>query len=195
METQNFGSRPTQNRTQNSSEFPNGAIVIYGLHGKCSILAIETKTVSGEAIRFYKLEQQKSNLSRSNRNEPAIWVPVAHAIEKGLRAPLNSSDVESVMNILNSREYYFDLKAPWSQALPKIEATIKSEGAIGLAKAVSYLFVLRKKSHVPSSDAMKYSETVNKLLFREIAEATGNQAKTLEELAQKQMRHKLTLDH
>ena len=78
--------------TQGSTEVPqtrffSGSFVIYAMHGKCHVLGTETRTLSGVPILFYKLEVKKSSFSRSNKHEPAIWVPVANAKDRGLRAP------------------------------------------------------------------------------------------------------------
>ena len=70
------------------SEFTPGSVVVYGFHGLCSVLSIEERAVSGESIRFYKLQVQKSALSRSKKLEPAIWLPVHSAKKAGLRPPV-----------------------------------------------------------------------------------------------------------
>ena len=71
-----------------TGEFVPGAIVAYGLHGKCVVTAIETRTVGGQSMRFYRLDILKSALSRSTRQEPSIFIPVEHARSKGLRLML-----------------------------------------------------------------------------------------------------------
>src|ERR1700733_8843100 len=101
METQT----PFEEVSQN--EFLPGSTVIYAMHGKCYVLGTETRSMGGESIRFYKLELKKSTLSRSSRLEPAIWVPVATAKDRGLRAPMTKNEAEVAMKILLSREYYF----------------------------------------------------------------------------------------
>ena len=81
-----------------------GTTVVYGMHGKCVVRAVESRQHAGEAIAFYKLEPQKSALSRSTRQEPAIWVPLATAQERGLRAPVDADSAQEVLKILASRE-------------------------------------------------------------------------------------------
>ena len=60
----------------------------------------------GQSQKFYKLEVQKSPLSRSNRFEPAIWVPVATAKARGIRAPMTLADLDQAFEIFASREHY-----------------------------------------------------------------------------------------
>jgi RNA polymerase-interacting CarD/CdnL/TRCF family regulator len=176
------------------TEFLPGSFVIYAMHGKCHIISTETRTLSGVPILFYKLEVKKSALSRSAKQEPAIWVPVANAKDRGLRAPMSSAEAEAAMKILLTREYYFQVNEPWSSIQHKLENTIRLEGGVGLAKVASYLYVLTRKQIVPSSEVCKLKETVFKLLFKELGEALGELPKTLEEKANKGLRTKLLPD-
>jgi RNA polymerase-interacting CarD/CdnL/TRCF family regulator len=178
-----------------SREFQAGMSIIYGLHGKCTITGIESRSHDGKEIRFYKLEVQRSNLSRSSRREPAIWVPISTAKEKGLRLPLSKDEADDVMNVLSSREYYFPVNEPWSASQLKLETSVRLEGAIGLAKAASFLHVLKRRQVVPSSDLLRLQESVNKLLIRELSEALGEQPKVLEDKIAKLMRQKLNPDN
>ncbi len=171
--------------------FQPGAPVIYAMHGKCAVVGVETRQAGGETVEFYKLEVQKSALSRSTRQEPAIWVPVANARERGLRAPMQTDDVDAVFKVINSREYYFNANDPWAAVQPKLESTIRTEGGIGLAKVLSYLCVLKKKQIVPSQEVTRLYETVSKLLLRELSEITGETNRVLEDRIAKGMRQKL----
>lgn len=176
------------------TEFLPGSSVIYAMHGKCHVLGTEVRNLGGKSIRFYKLELKKSSLSRSTRQEPAIWVPVDTAKDQGLRAPMSRSEAEDVIKILQNREYYFKTNEPWTTVHPKLEAIIRTEGGIGLAKVASYLYVLKKRQVVPSSEVTKLQDAVHKLLFRELAEALQDNPKLLEEKISKGFRVKLTPD-
>jgi uncharacterized protein YcgL (UPF0745 family) len=107
---------------------------------------------------------------------------------------MSSADVESVTAILSNREYYFDLREPWNQVLPQLEACIRREGAIGLAKVESYLYVLKKKEIVPQPEVARFSESVNRLLLREMSDVLGETPKQIEERLARPMRHKLSPD-
>ncbi len=172
--------------------FALGVTVIYGVHGKCSITAIENRVISGEAMSFYKLEVQKPPLSRSTRNEPAIWVPVASANAQGLRVPVTAVEVDDILTMLASREYFFPITDNWSVVQPKLETTIRLEGCKGLAKVLSYLFVLKRKQIVPTHEVSRMDELVTKLLLRELSDALGESIRSLEERLNKLLRQKLT---
>lgn len=178
--------------TSQTSAFEPGTTVIYGLHGKCTVLGVETRESGGQAQSFYKLEVQKSNLSRSTRQEPAIWVPLPSARSKGLRLPVtDAGEAERVYSTIQSREYYFPLEEAWSASQPKLEATIRDEGAVGLAKVLSFLHVLKRKQVVPAPEVNRLYETVSKLLLRELSEATGEPLRAIEDRIARSLRQKL----
>ncbi len=175
-------------------EFLPGSSVIYAMHGKCYVTGTESRSHSGKIIRFYKLEVRRPTLSRSLRQEPAIWVPVHTAKEQGLRAPMNTAEAENAMQILLSREYFFKWNESWSTLHTKLESTIRLEGGLGLAKVASCLYVLKRKMVAPPSEIIKLQESVHKLLFKELADATGETMRSLEEKASRGLRSKLTPD-
>ncbi|OFZ22428.1 MAG: hypothetical protein A2X94_01215 [Bdellovibrionales bacterium GWB1_55_8] len=176
---------------ENSERYQVGATVVYGLHGKCTITRVETRQISGESVEFYRMEVQKSPLSRSSKAEPAIWVPVANAIDKGVRHPASKGAAASALQILSNREYYFSLKDPWHIMHPRLEAVIRQEGVIGLAKAASYLHVLKTHTAAPSRDILKMRENVNRLLLRELSDALDEPISNVESRVAVMMRRKL----
>jgi RNA polymerase-interacting CarD/CdnL/TRCF family regulator len=105
------------------------------------------------------------------------------------------TEAEKVYAIINSREYYFPLDDAWSASQPKLEATIREEGAVGLAKAISFLHVLKRKQIVVSSEVNRLYETVGKLLLRELSEATGEPARAIEDKIARSLRQKLIPNH
>jgi RNA polymerase-interacting CarD/CdnL/TRCF family regulator len=178
-----------------STPFTPGTVVVYGMHGKCTVLGIETRQIGGESLTLYKLEVLKSALSRSTRREPAIWVPVSKAAETGLRAAIGETEIEAVYKTFESREYYFNAGEAWHLIQPKLEHSIRVEGAQGLAKVWSYLFVLKRKQVVAAPEVAKMLELVSKLLIREISDVTQQHSKSIEEKIQKMLKHKLQPDN
>jgi RNA polymerase-interacting CarD/CdnL/TRCF family regulator len=179
---------------QTPTEFTPGTAVVYGMLGKCSVTSVENREINGETIRFYKLEVQKSALSRSTRQEPAIWIPVASARERGLRPVMTKEDAENVLSILSNREYYFPVNEPWSVTQPKLEACIRAEGSVGLAKVNSFLYVVKRRQIVPASEVTKFHESVNKLMLRELSDTLGEPVRVLEERINKGLRQKMIPD-
>lgn len=181
-------------------QFSPGTTVIYGLHGRCKVSAIETRSIGGTEARFYRLEVQKlgiiKNPAHTKKPDPAIWVPVSTAQSLGLRLPISQTESENIFSILGNKEYYFPLNEEFSTIQPKVEAMIRNEGGAGLAKAVSYLFTLKKRQIVPSSEVTKMYDSVSKMLYRELSEALGGETiRSLDERITKMMRPKLSPDH
>jgi RNA polymerase-interacting CarD/CdnL/TRCF family regulator len=180
--------------SQSNNEIEIGTAVIYGLHGRCTITGVETRSLGGDTQRFYKLEKQKSPLSRSTRQDPAIWLPVSSASLRGLRSPMTQADIDAAFLIFSSREYYYSLKDQWHVVQEKIETAIRTEGSAGMAKALSFLFVLKKRQVVSHAEVTKLSEAIQKNFNREVSEITGETAKQIEEKMNKAMRSKLFAD-
>ena len=175
--------------------FEPGTAVIYGIHGKCSVLSVERRITDGKTIQYYKLEPVKSSFSRSQKQEPSIWVPVNTAQERGLRAPMTAAEAEACMDLVKNREYFFNLDQPWSALQPQLEACIRTEGALGLTKVLSFLFVMRKRLAAPPTEATRMYETISKLLLREMAEALQQTPRAIEDQIAKAIRTKLTASH
>jgi RNA polymerase-interacting CarD/CdnL/TRCF family regulator len=198
--SQNFSDRANSQNAAlvaalaSNSEIPVGSVVVYAMHGKCTISAVETRALAGETLRLYKLEVQKSALSRSTRQEPAIWVPVSSAKVRGIRSPMSTEDVEKAFQILSTREYYLSSNEAWHISQSKIEALVRTEGSIGIAKALSFLFVLKRKQVVPYPEVNRLNETIQKQFAKEISELTGETIKSIEERIAKAMKNKLLAD-
>lgn len=178
-----------------NGEFTLGSSVVYGMHGRCSVVSIETRSVGNESIPFYKLEIQKSALSRSNRREPAIWLPVNSARSRGLRPPMSVEQAEEVFAILENREYYFSTSESWSSIEPKLESSIRLEGHIGLGKVMSYLHVLKEKQIVTSPEVNRFRENFTRVLLRELSETLGEPIRAIETRVAKALKHKTLPDN
>ncbi|OFZ81497.1 MAG: hypothetical protein A2583_00035 [Bdellovibrionales bacterium RIFOXYD1_FULL_53_11] len=177
------------------TEYMPGATVIYGIHGKCTISSVEARQVGGNTLRFYKLEKVKSTFARTNRLEPAIWLPVTNARDRGLRLPMSAADVETAMAMICNREYYFPLAEPWLANQARIETTIRLEGFMGLAKAVSFTEVLKRRQVVPESELLRFNENVAKLFVREVCDATGKLPRDVYAEIERGIKHKLQPDN
>lgn len=196
MEETRLNPSSPQNQPASSepSEFAVGSEVVYALHGKGHIRSIEDRaTTPGAAQRFYKVEVQKSALSRSKKPDPAIWIPVDQALERGLRAPMSLETANSAIETLQSKEYFFSIDSAWSEVYPQLESCIRAEGGVGLAKVYSYLFVLMKKQLVPNPEVAKFFDGIQRQLMKELSEALHEAPRSIESRIAKGLRSK-TLD-
>jgi len=176
-------------------EFTEGTEVVYGLHGRCSIMGIETRKIAGEELKFYKLQKQRPLLSRAKKNDPAIWLPVRDAVKRGLRIPMTREEAETAFETLSSQEYFFSLDEKWKSIQPKLEDCIFTEGGRGLAKVVGYLYALKNKLIVPPPEVNRFFDATFRTLVRELAEIYEEPLRTIELKIEKAVEQKLRLDH
>lgn len=195
MENTTRATEPSTTSSAQDQPFAPGAVVVYGFHGKCQVAGIENRTISGRDVPFYRLEVQKSPLSRSSRPEPAIWLPVNTAGTQGLRTPMDRVQAEQALAILESREYYFPLSESWSTLQSKLESCLRAEGHLGLAKVYGFLQVLKKRQIVLSTEVSRFYENVSRLFMRELSEALNEPYRSLEVRITKLLRNKLHPDH
>lgn len=181
--------------TTKTDSFSVGTTVIYGTLGKCKVSSIETRTINGEEIPFYRLEPVRSTFSRSSRQDPSIWLPIASANKRGLRTPINAETAAALFELFSNREYFFSIHDEPSRVLPELEQAILTEGAIGLAKAYSFFYVIKRRQIVLPNEYAKLEESVQKLLMRELSEATDQPSRVVEEQITKLLRKKIQPDH
>ena len=176
-------------------EIKVGDIFRYGLFGRCRLLGTETKVLSGNTVAFYKLEPVKSSFSRSTRQEPSILLPVKTAIEHGLRGNMTTEQAEQIFLVLASRDYYFDINEPWHTVFSKLDYCARKEGAIGLAKALSYLHILRSRQIVTQKELSRIYDLLKKQLLNETSETLKMAPAEIEIKIDKALRSKLLSNH
>lgn len=186
------------NQQTSAERFEQGSSVIYGVHGRCRVDGIEEKTVGGQTIAFYRLSIEKpllpSNM-RPQKHEPSIFIPIQDAKRRGLRRVMSDVEIQEVLEILSSREYFFPLTTAWRELLPQLESEIEQGGAVGLAKVLSYTSVLKSRQVVPSSEVIKFHEKIEKVIVRELAELLELSIKEVEGDIHQRVQNKLLPDN
>lgn len=188
-------SAPAPNvQTPHDAPFQIQETVIYGALGRYTIVGLEYKHVGSYSQPFYKIERQRP--IKSAKKEPCIWVPVYSSVQQGMRRPLSKEKCTEIWKILESREYFVSIQQTAQQIQSQLENLIRTEGVIGLAKAVSALHVYKKKTVVPSTPLLRFFDQLYKMLTREILDVTeGLNPAQLEEKLQKAMKPKLAADN
>lgn len=173
--------------------FKKGDVVVYGVHGRCEVTGVETKTINKEKLKFYELRPVVTtpNMKADRR----FLIPVETAREAGLREELSAEDIPHILEIIQSPEYYFPLNSSWVDRNKVIELSIRTQGAEGLAKAVSHLYAYHEKNILPDPAATKTYQNLFRLLVREISIATAASVKDTEVLVTKTLSKKPLLDH
>lgn len=176
-------------------QFIKGDEVIYGLIGKCTIAEIESKKVGNEEHLFYRLERVKPAHLKAKRPEPQILLPLTKAEKTGLRKEISALELEKLYEIFSSRELFLPLNQTWAITLVALEQMIRAEGAFGLARAYSFLFVLQNRQHLLNAEQNRFFETVRHALFKELSDVTQRTFREIETEIHQLLKTKLKYDH
>lgn len=179
----------------NTFQFIKGDEVIYGLIGKCTIAEIETKKVGNEEQLFYRLERVKPAHLKAKRPEPQILLPLSKASQTGLRKEITSAELENLYELFSSREFFLPLDQNWPTTLVALEQMIRAEGAFGLARAYSFLYVLQNRQHLLNSEQNRFFDTVRHALFKELSDVTQRTIREIETEIHQLLKNKLKYDH
>ena len=176
-----------------SATFKVGDEVSYGIHGKCVVTAIETKTLGDKVVRFYQIKALRNPLAPKvvAKNTPAILIPISSAESNGLRNPMNKEQADLVLRTLADPDYHFNLNESWGLKQKVLEEALRKEGAIGLAKVVGHLHYIMKKDAAPRGEVLRFYESVLKHLVRELGDSLDIQSRDAENLIFKALRSKL----
>lgn len=174
-----------------------GDEVSYGLHGKCVITGIETKTLGANEVSFYQIRVLKNPITAKvpGKHEPSILIPVDTAPAKGLRHLMTKTDAETILKLLSEPDYHFELNGNWLAKQKLLEDVIRKEGAIGLAKVVGHVYVLLKQDAVPPSQVSRFYDNVYRIFLRELADAMDSTPKDIEPIVNRALRNKLSKDN
>ncbi|MGE4233855.1 MAG: CarD family transcriptional regulator [Bacteriovoracia bacterium] len=169
-----------------------GDKVSYGLHGTCLITAIEVKELTDGPVEFYQIKAVRNTIGNKGftLKDTNILIPVASADTKGLRPLMTKEECEQILRVLEDPEYYFELEETWVSKQKKLEEVLRKEGFLGLAKVVGHLFVVMSLDAVPSSEVVRFYDTVFKVLVREISDVMGLTIKETDTLVTKALRNK-----
>jgi RNA polymerase-interacting CarD/CdnL/TRCF family regulator len=180
-----------------SGGFEEGAAVVYGIHGRAQVAEIIIKNVGSKNLSFYRIQIQKNSINgiKTPKKDSSILIPVNSARKNGLRGLMSTDEAERALAILNGRDYYYSLQSHFHIMVPQLEAAATTEGGLGLAKVVSYLYTLKNRQVVASSEVSKTYDLYSKVLFRELAEVLNTTIKDIEDRTTKGLKSKLLADH
>lgn len=189
--------RPEQScaaQPSSSTSYEIGTELVYGVHGRHIVGAIEIKSIGGREVSVYRLDRVKSPLSRSAKQEPSIWLPIESAHSMGLRTPLDSHQADEIEKVLASAEHFLNPSEPWGIMYPKIDRMMRTEGLVGIAKAYGFLMVVKRRQVVAKQEVARLLESVSKVLFGEITALTQETRKDAETRINKLLKAKYTID-
>lgn len=156
--------------------FTPGETVIYGIHGKGTIVSVLKMNMGGIEEEFYKVKIE-SKLSKMSD----VLVPKKRASEMGLRRPLVQDDVlpffSQMAELVEVDISGFD----WEKEEKQIQALI-GEGKLGLAKAVSRLHQTLRAMPVPEPLVETTYKTLRSMAQVEITHALKKHHKNVRDM-------------
>lgn len=139
--------------------FSEGDMAVYPAHGVGVIKAVETQTVAGTDQQFYVLEILE--------NKMTIMIPVCSSETVGLRAIVNNSQVEEVIEILKDRTVEIGSQT-WNRRYRDYMEKIKTGSVHEVAAVLRDLFLLSVDKDL-SYGERKMLDTAKGLLIKELS--------------------------
>ncbi|MET0934224.1 MAG: CarD family transcriptional regulator [Mycetocola sp.] len=107
-------------------QFSEGQTVVYPHHGPATITSIFSRVVKGVEIEYFKLEVHDSGLS--------VSVPVASADKVGMRAVLDSAEVNALFDVLRAPTLEEETK--WSRRMKDNQEKLRVGDIVTVASVV-----------------------------------------------------------
>jgi CarD family transcriptional regulator len=152
-----------QARTQKPS-FKVGDKAVYPAQGVAEVVSIEEKDIAGQRQKFYVLK-----ILDTNRK---IMVPVANAVQVGLRHPISEKEVLEIFAILKERNIAFDNQT-WNRRYRGFMDKIKTGSVFDVAEVMRDLYRLKAEKSL-SFGERRMLETARALIVKEIAVTREN---------------------
>lgn len=154
-----------------SKEFAVGDMAVYPAHGVGEIEAIESREVAGLSQSFYVIRIVETNMT--------IMVPTTTSKNVGLRAIIDSNEVESVFDILKKQGVKI-ASQPWNQRYREYMGKIKTGSVYEIAEVLRDLYILQVDKSL-SFGERKMMDTAQGLLVKEISLANQLQEEQVEQ--------------
>lgn len=145
--------------------FSEGDMAVYPAHGVGVIKSVETKTIAGIDQAFYVLEI----LDNSMR----IMIPTASSQNVGLRAIVNKSEVNDVLDILADRTVELGAQT-WNRRYRDYMEKIKTGSVHEVAVVLRDLFLLSVDKDL-SYGERKMLDTAKNLIVKELSLAQNTE--------------------
>jgi len=155
--------------------FSQGDMAVYPAHGVGIIQAIETQTIGGVDQTFYVMKILD--------NDMTIMIPTSNSENVGLRAIISSSEVDSVLGILQERDIKISSQT-WNRRYRDYMDKIRTGSVFEVAVVLRDLYLLSDDKEL-SYGERKMMDTAKSLLIKEISLARNEDEKKVEKQVEK----------
>ncbi len=153
--------------------FDVGSTAVYPAHGVADVVGVETKSVGGQDLHFYRLQVRGSGLT--------ISVPINKASENGMRPLVGPDEIDQVFELLRDRDVPMD-RQTWNRRQRVFMEKIRTGSLHEVAAVYRDLSLLRSEKTL-SHGEREMLRTARNLLVGELAVARGSsESEVAEEL-------------
>ena len=155
----------------NTASFHVGDMAVYPAHGVGRIESIETRSVGDLKQSFYVIRITETNMT--------VMIPTNASNNVGLRAIIDSNEVDNVFSILEERDVAIESQ-PWNQRYREYMEKIKTGSVYEIAEVLRDLYILQEDKTL-SFGEKKMRDTALNLLIKEISIAGQENEEAVEE--------------
>jgi len=155
----------------NPAHFHVGDMAVYPAHGVGRIESIETRSVGDLQQSFYVIRITETNMT--------VMIPTNATKNVGLRAVIDSDEVDEVYSILRERDIAIESQ-PWNQRYREYMEKIKTGSVYEIAEVLRDLYLLQEDKAL-SFGEKKMMDTAQNLLIKEISIAGHMNEEAVEE--------------
>ena len=165
--------------------FNVGDRAVYPAQGVAEVIAVETKSISGNEEVFYILRVLDSN--------KRIMIPVSKVTKVGLRSVIARKEISGVFDVLKDRDVRIE-NTTWNRRYRSYLEKIKSGEVRQVAEVLRDLYILREDKPL-SFGERKMLDTARDLLVQEMSVSRGvDGEKILQELREIFGDHEVAFD-
>lgn len=146
-------------------EFKAGDNAVYPGYGVGKVTAVETKEIMGTSQTFYVIKIEETGMK--------VLVPKDKRNSAGLRAVINSSEADKVIDILKRTDVKID-KTTWNRRYREYVEKIKTGSIFEIAEVLRDLFLLKVDKELSFGERQMLEKARN-LLLKELALATSKE--------------------
>lgn len=153
--------------------FDIGSTAVYPAHGVADVIGLETKSVGGQDLRFYRLQVRGTGLT--------ISVPIDKAAENGMRPLVGPDEIDRVFEVLRDHDVPTD-RQTWNRRHRNFMEKIRTGSLREVAEVYRDLSLLRSQKTL-SHGEREMLRTARNLLVGELAVAReSSESEVAEEL-------------
>ena len=151
--------------------FQVGEVVVHPAHGPGRVVRIGSLSFLGGDKQYYSIRLLDGS-------ETQVWVPVREARERGVRRPIQSSDLDEIWKLLRARPR--ELPSDHQERYGVVRESVENGNVMQIAKALRDLSWKDYSVRSLTSEGKRLYDKGMKLLAAEVALVQGRELEAVE---------------